>query len=139
MARPSEIESDPGTLRDRAPRVEFHGNIRSTDQGERRPPRAQRIFELATRFLAGADDDGVRFDQLRFPVDFDVESRIVDALVGNAGHHRDAAALQKRTADPSRRLGKTLADLPLLALQQPHLARRSRLPRRRNTAAIRVV
>ena len=56
----------------------------------------------------------------------DVQPGVVDALVLDAGEHRHAALLEQRAADPAGRLGEAGADLRVLALQQPHLARRRR-------------
>ena len=72
------MERYPRALRNRAPGVELERDIRSTDQGEKRPARAQRCFELTPRLLSRADDDRIRRDQLELPVDFDVQSRVVD-------------------------------------------------------------
>ena len=94
--------------------------------------------QLAPRLLAGADDDRVDVEQLRLAVDADVQTGVVDALVLDAGEHRDAALLEQRAADPAGRLGEAGADLARLALQQPHLraaaAVVARLARRRARA-----
>jgi hypothetical protein len=96
--------------------------------------RAQVGFEIAARFLAGADDDVVDRQALRLAIDDDMQAGVVDALVAHPGKHLHATLLEQGATNPAGGPGEAVADLGRLALQQPDLARR-RLGQRRPEAA----
>ena len=83
------------------------------------PAAVQAGDQFAPRLLARADHDRVDREHLRHAVDDDVQARVVDLLVFDAGDHRDAAALEQRAPNPAGRLREARADLRFLALQQP--------------------
>jgi len=59
---------------------------------------------------------------LPLAIDDDVQSGVVDALVGDPREHLHTALLEQGSANPAGGLGQAVADLRRLALQQPDLA-----------------
>src|SRR5205814_3230299 len=95
--------------------------------------------ELATRLLARADHHRVDVENLRLAVEDDVQARVVDLHVLDAGEHRHTAPAQQRAADPAGGFREPFADFGALALQEPELARRRIFPRRLQPAATFVI
>src|SRR6266404_194985 len=117
-------QRDPRPLIDRPLGVELERDICATDQLWLDSRRFEARNQFAARLLPGANHDRIDREQLRLAVDPDVQSGVVDAVVLDAGQHRDAAALEQCAAYPARRFGQARADLLSLALQQPQLPRR---------------
>src|SRR5688572_17842123 len=89
----------------------------------------ERRDELALRLLARADDHRVHGQEPRLTTLRDSEPGIVDPLVGHAGDHAHAAALEREAMHPARRLAEVAAGRRRPSLQQPDLARREGLRR----------
>src|SRR6266545_1710425 len=91
----SKRERDARSLIDRAFGIELERDISAADQRRRDPCRFEARDELAARILARADHHRVDVEHLGLTVHDDMQARIVDLHVFDAGEHRHAAPAQQ--------------------------------------------
>ena len=103
-----------------ARRVRRRPWTRRSGAGETPRPSSARD-ELALRLLACTDDDRIDRQQPRLAALRNREAGVVDALVGDAGEHAHAAALEREAMHPARRLAEVAAGRRRPSLQQPDL------------------
>ena len=111
-----------GSLLDRTLGVQFHREVRAADDVNRFAARLETTVQFAPRNLPRAKHHVVDIQQARFSSHLDVQSKVVDAAIGDAGQHPDPAVVEAQAMRPAGGFAEALARLSRLALQQPNFA-----------------